>query len=86
MKSANREASPSQAPHRERRRPEHAAERRFVNAWGEADAKRQEEEMRVRLSPWGRLRKLSGTRAGRIVMLAPFGAVGAYLLLRRRKS
>jgi len=86
MINANRAGTPISAPRHERRRPENAAERRFVNAWGDADAKQEEMDARARQSPWQRVREFSNSRAGRIVMLAPLGAIGAYLLLRRREA
>ncbi len=90
MKNANRATVQPHSPRRERRRPENAAERRFVAAWGDENARMEEEALRSHASPWRRVRDFSRSRTGRIVMLAPLGALGAlgaYLLLRRaRKS
>ena len=86
MKNVNRSETPIPARRHERRRPENSAERRFVNAWGDADAKQGEMDARAHPSPWQRVREFSNSRAGRIVMLAPLGAIGAYLLIRRRSK
>ena len=83
MKKSRAASGPSER--RERRRPENAAERRFVNAWVEVEADRKDSVL-AQKSTWARLRRFSNTRSGRIVMLAPLGAIGAYLLLRRPKT
>jgi hypothetical protein len=69
--------------HRKAQRPSANSEiRRYENAW---DDTLGYEQPAVERSPWRRLRAFAGSRAGRVVLLAPVGAVGAYLFLRRRR-
>ena len=71
---------------RDRRHPENENCRRFVDAWGDpADHRGQSAPAPPPVHPWRRFRELSSTRTARVVMLAPLGAIGAYLLIRRRR-
>lgn len=86
MKSGHRNAARSTRTRDDRRHPENETCRRFVDAWGDpADHRGQSAPVSSRATPWRRFRELSSTRTARVVMIAPLGAIGAYLLIRRRR-
>jgi hypothetical protein len=75
--------TPSRASsHKKARRRGNADECRYQNAWDDTVGYGVET---AEPSAWQRLRRLSSSRTGRVIMLAPVGALGAYLFLRRRR-
>lgn len=80
MKTRRRTSSRATSHRKARRRAADATKQRYENAWDDTVAYREASAER---SPWVRARQMLSTRTGRVIMLAPVGALGAYLLIRR---
>jgi len=86
MTTRQRTSRRSQSFKKGRRRNGDDVQRRYENAWDDMVGYSGDPAPQRGLSTrWRMLRRFASTRSGRVVMLAPLGALGAYLLLRRRR-
>ncbi|MBV9080148.1 MAG: hypothetical protein JO102_03400 [Elusimicrobia bacterium] len=69
-----------------RRKTENLSQRVYENAWDDCVGYGGPPPPGPVARRWSSIARFSGTRSGRIVMIAPvFGALGAFFLIRRRR-